>query len=151
MYKNHTTKDGETIMICQMKDSHLRNTIIYLIRRMREAQTYIKSNNSDSFNMMNLVTNESNVIRVNVTMAKCIIKRTHEVLPDYLFEANLRGLSMVDITSLLQLAYSRKSAMITNTLHILTAADEDDFDQDESDRYDAEHKEDDYEYGSYDD
>lgn len=41
MLERHTTSDGTTMLVAQMADSHLMNTINVILRRMREVQSTV--------------------------------------------------------------------------------------------------------------
>ncbi len=98
----HITKDGKKMLISQMENNHLLNTIKFYLNKIESAKKYLES----KINMNNFksalygINNE----QVSKKAKESIPIITNKLLP-YIFEAALRG---VDITELLQNVYERK-------------------------------------------
>lgn len=118
MYNTHTTKDGQTLLICQMTNSHLVNTIRILCNKIKSGRLTLENPQLQS-QMVQVLSNfpvkpfTQNVIRE--------LKTHHNHLQEYVLEAALRGL---DITGILQGAYGRSKEPLPNTFPMLLEASE---------------------------
>jgi hypothetical protein len=103
----HTTKEGETLLIAQMEDSHLLATINLFCKNFEAARLVLKGN-SQPFageSVLNALNPEFSKDRV-LDAARSAIRAYSSKLPDYICEAAIRGL---DIAAPLQSAYGRKA------------------------------------------
>lgn len=106
MFVRHTTKDGRTIRICQMDDTHLRNTIIMYLDKIKKAKETIDGDFSkiDRFNANLLGINQEKLQK----KADDFIRKMTNKLYAYIAEASLRGF---DFKKELQEAFGRSGAL----------------------------------------
>lgn len=107
MYETHTTKDGETMLICAMDDSHLFNTIRMYTNRMEAARAILQGSLHDQDPLIGIFQPQFSSASLK-DQAQKSVKFCHGKLQPYVFEAALRGLNIQD---LLQLAYGRSHAV----------------------------------------
>lgn len=104
MYAIHKTSDGRTMFISEMEDSHLLNTINYILREI------------DSIKKAYLLKQDPNLVfyKLLSTRSRCLSEEALgerlsyriEALYPYVLEASLRGLN---ISSNLQETFKRTS------------------------------------------
>lgn len=105
MFDTHTTKTGQEILIAQMEDSHILNTIRALMARLEAARHYAEAPQTASVLYEALNVKPEGWDKKD---ALACIRWVHERIPAYILEATLRGL---EVTQLVQQGYGR-SAMI---------------------------------------
>lgn len=91
MFDKHRARDGNEILIAQMSDSHLVNTIRMLCARLKQARLYTEQPQSILYEALG-VSPEG----WNRDDALDIIRWVHGKLPAYVTEATLRGLVVTD-------------------------------------------------------
>ena len=107
MYKIHTTSDGDSMLVCQMTDSHLTNMIKLLCKQMVEARALLDGGSISSDPLLGILAPQFNARAVR-EKAEAAIRLVHETLPPYVLEASLRG---IDLGHLLQAAYGRREQL----------------------------------------
>jgi hypothetical protein len=100
----HVTKDGRRIDVKAMGDAHLVRTILFIIRRMAEAKDALLAR-QDRFKKA--IGEDS----VDEDEAESYVKRAMETLPEYVFEATIRGLELRMVTASLQAVIGRGTAI----------------------------------------
>lgn len=90
--RKHTTRDGDTMYISQMEDSHLINTIKYIIRKGNDAKEALMTDLSG----VNSILYGSD-IQVDKERMKSIIKKVPELLEPYILEAVIRSFDFTEI------------------------------------------------------
>lgn len=103
MYEKHKTANGRKMMICQMDDNHLRNTILLFLKNVEEAKTLLTGTVQENKFRSALYGQDENLEK----KAKGMIHSLTEKLYPYLAEAMLRGISF---TERMQAVYERKLA-----------------------------------------
>lgn len=106
MYDLHTTADGTTLLICQMEDSHLVNTISLHCRKIKNARLVIEQGSVELPTIAKVLTGNKFDYERQIVNAEATIKSSHSKLQPYVVEASLRGLN---ISELLQDTYGRKT------------------------------------------
>lgn len=110
MSKQHTTKDGETMLIAAMRDSHLWNTIKLICDQIEEQIVIINGEyTADTDPFMSAMMPQSNV-QAQRDMARNRLQHLVNSLPNYVMEATLRDFE--DVPALLQETF-RRSKKIT--------------------------------------
>ena len=95
----HTTKEGDTIAIVSMEDSHLLNTIRLMLRNARAAKEYLE-NPAKKDSVVGVI---YGVDRVNtLKKAEAIIQFSYEAIPRYLIVAIIRGIYTSELFSEIQ-------------------------------------------------
>ena len=129
MNKTHTTKDGSKMLICQMDDSHLKNTINYMIREINKQ----KANLSASVEITPLKSALYGIKKEDVSgRAHRAIPKMVELMFPYLAEAMLRGM---DFSKDLQEMLERSGQETCATSLMLKDSDCDDCLDDHYDEY----------------
>ncbi len=129
MFESHTTKDGQSMLICQMEDRHLSNTIKSFCREIEKCRKVITQPSVED--QMIAIFN-SGYSQANLKeQAGKQLKIYHERLQRYLGEALLRGLNL---SNELKIAYGR-TGQVTNTFNITLELIEGDDDDDYGDDY----------------
>ena len=129
MFKRHKTEDGE-ILVAQMEDDHLVNTIRLHCRKIAQYRGVAEGNIASDVFLRVLGNLDSSSFRRE---AENQIRMRHSLLVEYVAEAALRGL---DVSRHLQMAYGRSEAMpIHQSLSFLLQGDDD---EDEGDYDDLE-------------
>lgn len=130
MYKIHTTNEGDSMLVCQMTDSHLTNMIRLLCKQMVEARQLLDGGSLSSDPLLGILAPQFNAKAIR-EKAEGAIRLIHETLPPYVLEASLRG---IVLGSLLQAAYGRREQLPNlSALKMLTSdicGDDDDDDDD---------------------
>lgn len=106
MFDLHQTADGRSLLICQMDDSHLMNTISMYCRNIKNARLVIEQGNVKLPTVAKVLTGNKFDRERQVANAESTIRSSHNKLQPYVMEASLRGLN---ISELLQDAYGRKT------------------------------------------
>ena len=116
MFNTHTTEDGQTMLIGQMSDDHLKNTIKRLCRELKQC-SMILSNQAviDKTGLLQAINENYNTEEMK-ERAEMSAKGIHESLKNYVLEASLRKL---DISENLQETYQRTQRMGNNAELIL--------------------------------
>ncbi|MEA5603208.1 hypothetical protein [Nostoc sp. UHCC 0252] len=125
MFETHISKDGVTVLVCQMDSKHLSNTIKAYCREIEKCRKVV--NQPSVENQMIAIFN-SNFSQSNLKeQAVKQLKIYHERLQPYLGEALLRGLNL---SNELKIAYGRtgqiKNAFCGITLELIQGDDDDD-------------------------
>lgn len=100
MFRYHTTKDGQTMLICEMDDQHLVNTILLLEKKFQEIKTFSEDNVTNDY--------ERYLYNRKVITSKELAEKTKdiaELIAPYVLEAVLRG---IQITLTVQRMFGRK-------------------------------------------
>lgn len=122
----HRTRDDRTMLICEMDDNHLSNTISMFITNIGKAKTLLemtKNGGRDDFESALFGDYKS----LSKHELKKIIKDNSDRLQYYLGEAMLRGM---DFSKQLQELYGRSTSVSFNLGHALPSPGEfDDFDE----------------------
>lgn len=127
MFETHTNSNG-TILICQMDDRHLSNTIKAYCRHIERCRKIITQPTAENqmIALFNPTYSQSNV----KADAQLALKQYHTKLQPYLGEALLRGLNL---SRELKIAYGRTgqvTAVFNLTLELAAGDDDDDCDYD---------------------
>jgi len=83
----HTTKEGKTMLIASMDDNHLKNTINFIIGRIKFALAVL--NQTQKKTVETIVFANKNIDRVRENNK--VMEIWLESLPKYIFEATIRG------------------------------------------------------------
>ena len=95
----HTTKDGIVMLIADMDDEHLSNTIGLFCRKIKAARLHIQKPKKTDF-LSSLFVDEDDIDH------EAIIKKSTERLLWYIFEASIRGMIF---SGMLQQAFGRET------------------------------------------
>ena len=129
MYKIHTTSDGDSMLICQMNDTHLTNMIRLLCKQMAEARQILDGGSLPCDPLLGILAPQFNAKAVR-EKAEGAIRLIHETLPSYVVEASLRG---IVLGHLLQAAYGRREQLPQRLLpKVLTIDSGDDSEDDDA-------------------
>lgn len=101
MFKTHTTREGKTMMICEMEDTHLVNCIKWLLKRLNEVRNYRSDLNAVD-KILYKVPDASPQQVANIT------RQVADAIQPYVLEATLRGLN---VKPYLQDAFGRQSGV----------------------------------------
>lgn len=130
MYEIHTDSKGNTMLIAQMDDRHLINTINQKLRLFAEAKAALGINISTTDPLISILAPQLSTERLQ-RQAKQRIQDIHESIQPYILEASLRGLG---ITVQLQKAYGRTIKLpdlgVQNLLPESESESDDDYDSD---------------------
>jgi len=112
MKRVHRTKDGQDMLVSEMEDSHLVNTIKMIIKNMQAAKNIIDQElkATDSYALLNGMP-DSKEARGK---AKAFLKQSPQKLEMYIFELFLRGLDESKVRADLQEVMGRKDKIETN-------------------------------------
>lgn len=135
MYKIHTTREGDSMLVCQMTNSHLTNTIKMLCKQMKEARQLLDYSSISCDPLLGILAPQFNAKAVR-EKAEGAIRLIHETLPPYVVEAALRG---IDCGHLLQEAYGRCEQLPnlqSSKALTLDSCEDDDDDNDDDDNED---------------
>jgi len=101
---NHLDKDGNIILIAEMSDEHLQNTIRYFVKRLRGAK--------DIFNQtQNPFDKKLYGRKFNKSAAGEYIEEFFGKVGVYVLEANLRNLDIKETLDTLRIIVNRDKAM----------------------------------------
>ena len=107
--QTHVTKEGEKMLISEMDNSHLQNTIQYILKQINIAKNMldgkIERNEFEKAIYGNYKTIDKDELQE-------IIRTRAELLQPYLGEAMLRGL---DFTSELQTTFEREGKIVVHS------------------------------------
>ena len=106
MYKYHTTINGESMLICEMSNNHLINTINLYLRKL-EAVLKI-ANQSENISEYQKVLYNRQV--VDQGMAADATKEVADKLEPYVMEAVLRNIDG-EFREFMQIVFDRKEAV----------------------------------------
>ena len=104
MYEEHRTKDGKEMLICQMDDKHLGNTINLFLNKLGEAKRLLTLEISENKFKSALRGRSSKDL---TKAAERAIREITEKLYPYLAESMLRG---IYYTERMQAIFERKGA-----------------------------------------
>ena len=124
MFESHTTKEGDSMLICSMEDSHLINTIKLILRHIKTASSVLCGQQSE--NHLIAVFSPSYSAAAQKERAEESIRFYHRKIQPYIMEAALRGL---DISALMQDAYKRSQMIPVQQQYLLESPDDDDDDE----------------------
>jgi hypothetical protein len=130
MFETHTTKDGQSMLICQMEDRHLSNTIKSFCREIEKCRKVITqpSVENELIAIFNSGYSQANLKEQAVNQ----LKKYHQRLQPYLGEALLRGL---DLSKELKIAYGRIGQIKNSfgiTLELIEGDDDREYDMDDT-------------------
>ena len=115
MYQVHITSNGDSILICQMENSHLINTIKVIAKVIQASQEILQEQVKPDPLME--VLNPKYSLQSIKERAKQELKQCHDRIQPYVMEAALRGL---DVTGILQAAYGRTTGIPTPGVNRIT-------------------------------
>ena len=99
----HKTANGREVNISEMEDTHLKNTIALILKRIQTAKELLRNNTkSDAFTE---ALRTSPIKHFNKGQLKNIVQNDTRTVCLYVAEAQLRGIS---VTEALQLVFERK-------------------------------------------
>lgn len=101
MYKYHTTAEGKTMLICQMSDPHLLNTIKLIMRNTLALHAAAENSNNQTAYERRLYDQPT----LSPEMLADKIKGVADLIAPYVLEASLRGL---EVSDLLQAMFKRE-------------------------------------------
>ncbi|WGV29197.1 hypothetical protein [Halotia branconii] len=129
MFETHTTKDGQSMLICQMEDRHLSNTIKSFCREIEKCRKILTQPTAE--NQLIAVFNPTYSQANLKSQAEKQLKNYHQKLQPYLAEAFLRRLNLVNEV---RIAYGR-TERVFNSFNIILElpVDNDDDYEDEID------------------
>lgn len=102
----HKTKDGKMILISQMEDSHLKNTIDLFIKQIKECQSIMDDEVKHKSNLDYITSGLD--MRNSKDRAESTLKKILHTIPYYVYEATIRG---INYTEQLQDMYSRTGSL----------------------------------------
>ena len=91
----HKTKDGRTMLVAEMDDSHLINTINYIILRMDDAKKMLSFDNND---FASIVMKR----KINTDAVKERVHALYIIIHRYIVEAIMRRLEIEEQLDLLR-------------------------------------------------
>lgn len=93
MFKKHKTRDGKTLLICQMDNDHLANTIKFFSRELRATRDMLNSTMSSSLNKADMAMFRR---ELDISEEDLIYKQEEllDKLSPYIMEAYVRGLQV---------------------------------------------------------
>lgn len=106
----HTDTTGRTMLVAEMSDEHLLNTIKLLLRRVKECSTYIdalEAGETPKVTALHRAAYGDLYNPNNKERAKQLLNSSLAALPKYVMEGCLRGLNL---TTELQETFGRKTA-----------------------------------------
>ena len=106
MYEIHRTVEGREMLVAEMDNDHLLNTIRRICRKIGEAIQIINLDEDIKPDKVIAQLQPRYSAESLLTKAKIELEEMDEKLPFYVVEAVLRGL---DISSILQKAYQREA------------------------------------------
>lgn len=106
MYNTHRTKEGDVMLVAEMEDSHLLNTIRLMLRNLAEARRIAESGNVRSDYFATVLSGRDP--KAAQRQAKEMMMGIHATVQPYIAEAALRG---IEITALLRVTYGRDKAL----------------------------------------
>lgn len=139
MFEYHTTRSGSTILICQMEDSHLINTIKLYCSKIKDCCGILESGSIKGMTAMGALIPQLDIEELK-RQSRASLKTLHTRIQPYILEAALRGLSH-QFTEDLQNAYGREAQFDIKALqkYILPAAtdslDGDGYEDDQDELY----------------
>lgn len=104
MYQEHTTKEGDVMLICEMSDGHLYNYIRMVCKKIYSVQQGLTK--GQAYDPLLGAINPNFSKKNMEETGGYLIKELYEVMQPYVMEACLRQL---DISNLLQTAFNRKT------------------------------------------
>lgn len=112
VYKIHYTREGDSIPICQMTDTHLYNQIVMLCQKMEQA-VVISTGKYEPDNPIDAMFTPEADEKVAKERAKAQFISHEATLMPYVMEASIRNL---DVSEALQLAYNRTARVKPKTV-----------------------------------
>lgn len=110
MFETHETRDGQEMMICQMSDEHLLNTIRVYCTKIEQCVKVINGIQNIEGGKLIAVLNPKYSQENMIEQATYTIKKLDKNIQPYIMEAALRG---INVTELIQKAYQRKAKIAT--------------------------------------
>lgn len=107
MFHRHTTKNGESILVCQMDDRHLWNTLKMYCRKIKAARKVLEGKAVPVDPILGAVIGEATPIEQH-TKARQELMSSHHALMHFVIEAAVRDF---DVQSVLQDAYGRDQGL----------------------------------------
>lgn len=107
-FMQHTTRNGETILISEMEDSHLKNTISYKIKKLRMAKAILRANNEKPDEFFESIYNRP---RLSKSEAKNHVKYFMKNVAPYILEMMIREEDVSECISDIQTLLERKSQL----------------------------------------
>lgn len=118
----HTTRQGDTYLVGQMEDSHLKNTIDMYLRRIREAASFLKMAEQGIASpsvVVKAITRRSIDIESQKKQAERAIAQADLALQPYLQEAFLRSPELLlEIQKAVKAAYERDGRLFTPNVYL---------------------------------
>jgi hypothetical protein len=121
----HKTKDGDVMLLQNMEDSHIMNTINFKIRNLEKSLELVSINPIQA--RLNGLTQDVSFSALNYAEA------CSEVMPHYFMEANLRGLDTREELEKYKIILGRDK--LKNVFELECLSDDDDYNDDYNDGY----------------
>lgn len=119
--KYHRTKDGEEILIAQMDDKHLLNTINFFLKKLEAAKCIVDGNESKFSQLVNGIAYDED-------SATRYIDHFNDTFGHYILEAIIRSLDIEDSIECYIALIGRRAALAKNVLLIdKNIVDDDDY------------------------
>ena len=112
MYDTHTCADGRQLLIVDMTDMHLLNTIGMHCRNLSQIRETLEQSQKYDSDILFSALSDFNMKDLKAS-AKLTIKKTHEMLKSYVFEAACRNLN---VSLMLNTAYGRVTKELPPTI-----------------------------------
>lgn len=127
MFKTHRTKDGVEMLICQMGDKHLLNTIKLICQQMSEQRNIMLGEYEAVDPMIAMFTNQATE-QSQREAAKAKVRVFHDLLVHYVIEAVLRDFDVSEYVVEAYGRYRKTTAPRSKPLLLDGANDQDDQD-----------------------
>ena len=106
MNLTHTTKEGQTLMIAEMDNNHLKNTVTMILKGVEMAKEVLKGKELDPFKK---ALYSSRTPAMSKTQAKKIIATAPENVSPYILECVIRGIDFsVEIRKTFDRTYEKE-------------------------------------------
>lgn len=89
----HTTRDGQSMFISEMEDSHLSHTIRLILRKINEAKAILYNTRTDENKLKSAI---YKIPKVKEEDVMSFIQKYTVMLSPYIMESTLRGISFTE-------------------------------------------------------
>lgn len=108
--KTHTTREGVTLLLSEMTDSHLLNTMNLFIRQLATARLVLqKSDTVEPNEYLDILEGRSGLFSREIAIS--IVRKFEEKFAYYYFEAAVRALPLNDIIGRYRVLINRSSSI----------------------------------------